>query len=203
MTGMSKRWIRQRKEDSYYKQAKAKGYRSRAAYKLKQINEKFSIIKEGDVVVDLGAAPGGWSQVALEVVGKGGRVIAVDRKRMRPIQGVTMVREDLTNPDTFNQIYKEAGGKVDVVMSDMAPRLSGNRHIDHAKSMSLAEIAFDFATKATKKGGNFLAKVFQGDMFPAYLEMVSSRFTIHKSHSPKASLSSSREIFVVAKDYRG
>ncbi|MFQ5884847.1 MAG: RlmE family RNA methyltransferase [Thermoplasmata archaeon] len=200
---MPKSWVRQRKEDIYYRKAKAKGYRSRAAYKLIQINEKFAIIHQGDLVVDLGAAPGSWSQVSVELVGKKGRVIAVDRKRMRPIDGVTVIRGDLTHPDIFESFHEETEDEVDVVISDMAPRLGGNKNIDHAKSISLAETALDFSVETLRRGGNFLAKAFQGDLFPAYLETVSSKFDFCKPHSPKASTSRSREVFVVAKGFRG
>lgn len=200
---MPKSWVRQRKRDSYYRKAKATGYRSRAAFKLIQINEKFGIIHQGDFVVDLGAAPGSWSQVAVELVGKEGRVIAVDRKRMQPIDGVTVIRGDLTDPDIFESIHEETKDGVDVVISDMAPRLGGNKHIDHARSISLAETALDFSFETVRRGGNFLAKAFRGDLFPAYMEMVSSRFDFCKPHSPKASTSSSREVFVVARGFRG
>ncbi|UCD92103.1 MAG: RlmE family RNA methyltransferase [Methanobacteriota archaeon] len=200
---MPKSWVKQRKEDGYYKKAKEIGYRSRAAFKLIQINEKFSVMKNGDLVVDLGAAPGSWSQVASEIVGKEGRVIAVDRKRMKPLDNVALVRADLTHPEAFESIREASEGDVDVVISDMAPRLSGNRHIDQAKSISLAEIAFDFSLEILRKGGNFVAKVFQGDQFHDYQKAVASRFDFCKSHSPKASTSSSREIFVIAKGFRG
>ncbi|MFQ6060188.1 MAG: RlmE family RNA methyltransferase [Thermoplasmata archaeon] len=200
---MTKRWIRERKTDVYHREARRRGYRSRAAFKLIQINEKFGVIKEGDFVVDLGAAPGGWSQVAQELVRDRGRVVAVDRKRMSPIEGVTILRGDLRKPETLSLIHERIGKYIDVVISDMAPRLSGNRHVDHARSIALAEIALEFATRILKKGGNFLAKVLQGDMFSSYLENTSRRFAFCRAHTPKASLSRSREIFVVAKDFRG
>ncbi|MCK4443127.1 MAG: RlmE family RNA methyltransferase, partial [Thermoplasmata archaeon] len=132
---MGKRWVKERKRDGYYRMAKAKGYRSRAAYKLIQINKKFELISEGDVVIDLGAAPGGWSQVAVELTGNRGNVLAVDRKRMSPIEGIRLVRSDITEEETIDLVTSEIGGKADVVISDMAPRLSGNRHLDHAKSI--------------------------------------------------------------------
>ncbi len=199
---MPKRWVKQRKKNGFYRKAKARGYRSRAAYKLIQINKRFGILRKGDVVVDLGAAPGGWSQVALEYVGEGGKVVAVDRKRMRPIEGVLVVRADLTDDETTELIIKEIGGKANAVISDMAPRLSGNKHVDHARSISLAEIAFEFAEKTTKRGGNFVAKTFQGDMFPEYIQRLSTLFKSCQSYSPEASPSGSREIFAVAKGYR-
>ncbi len=200
---MTKSWVKQRKRDDYYRKAKAMGYRSRAAYKLIQINERFSIITEGDVVVDLGAAPGGWSQVALELVGPKGVVIAVDRKRMEPIEGVRLVRGDLSSPATMEAVLEEIERKADVVLSDMAPRLSGNKHVDHGKSMSLAEDALKFATQTLGRGGCLVVKVFQGDMIPEYAERTSKLFEFSQSHSPKASTSSSREMYLVAKGYSG
>lgn len=200
---MTKSWVKQRKKDDYYRKAKAMGYRSRAAYKLIQINERFSIITEGDVVVDLGAAPGGWSQVALELVGSKGVVIAVDRKRMLPIEGVRLVRGDLSNPATMEAVLEEIERKADVVLSDMAPRLSGNKHVDHGKSMSLAEGALKFANQTLGRGGCLVVKVFQGDMIPEYAERASKLFEFSQSHSPKASASSSRETYLVAKGYLG
>jgi 23S rRNA (uridine2552-2'-O)-methyltransferase len=202
MKRMAKSWVKQRKKDDYYRKAKASGYRSRAAYKLIQINEKFSIIKEGDVVVDLGAAPGGWSQVALELVGPKGNVIAVDRKRMEPIEGVELVRGDLSDPRTVEAVLEEIE-RANVVLSDMAPRLSGNKHVDHGKSMSLAEGALEFARRTLRKGGCLVVKVFQGDMFPEYIGRTSKLFEYSQSHSPKASTSSSRETYLVAKGFLG
>ncbi len=200
---MPKSWVKERKRDGYYKMAKAKGYRSRAAYKLIQINKKFGIISKGDAVVDLGAAPGGWSQVSLEFVGERGKVLAVDKKRMQDIDGVRLVRGDLTDDETTELATKELGGKADVVISDMAPRLSGNKIMDHARSIDLAEIALGFAIHTLKKGGNFVVKVFQGDMYNDFLAKTSNLFQFCQSFSPKASPSGSRETFVVAKGFRG
>jgi 23S rRNA (uridine2552-2'-O)-methyltransferase len=203
VAAMAKRWVKERKKDGFYRMAKAKGYRSRAAYKLIQINKRFGLISEGNVVVDLGAAPGGWSQVALELVGDNGKVVAVDRKRMKPIEGVQMVRGDLTDSMTIEAVIKEIGGEADAVISDMAPRLSGSRPLDHAKSISLAETALEFAEQTLKKGGNFAVKTFQGDLYTEYLERTSGAFGFSQSYSPKASPAGSREVFVVGKDYLG
>lgn len=200
---MAKRWVKERKRDGFYKMAKAEGYRSRAAYKLIQINRRFGLISEGNVVVDLGAAPGGWSQVAFELVGRSGKVIAVDRKRMKPIEGARMVRGDLTDESIIEAVIEEIGGEADVVISDMAPRLSGNWNMDHARSMSLADTALEFAQKTLRRGGNFTVKTFQGDLYTEYLDRTSSIFELSQSYSPKASPSGSREVFVVAKGYRG
>ena len=200
---MAKRWVKERKRDGYYRKAKKEGYRSRAAFKLIQINKRFGLISEGDVVVDLGAAPGGWSQVALEFVGRSGKVIAVDKKRMKPIEGVHLVRGDSTVGSTIAAVIEEIGGEADVIVSDMSPRLSGNWNMDHAKSISLADTALEFAKQTLKKGGNFVVKAFQGDLYIEFHERTSSVFELTQSYHPKASPSGSREVFVVAKGYRG
>lgn len=200
---MAKRWVKERKRDGYYRKAKKEGYRSRAAFKLIQINKRFGLISEGDVVVDLGAAPGGWSQVALEFVGRSGKVIAVDKKRMTPIEGVHLVRGDLTVGSTIAAVVEEIGGEADVIVSDMSPRLSGNWNMDHAKSISLADTALEFAKQTLKKGGNFVVKAFQGDLYIEFHERTSGVFELTQSYHPKASPSGSREVFVVAKGYRG
>ncbi len=199
---MGKRWVKERKRDGYYRMAKAREYRSRAAYKLIQMNKKFKLIVEGNTVIDLGAAPGGWSQVAVELTGNRGNVLAIDRKRMSPMEGVRIVRGDITETETADLATGEIGGKADVVISDMAPRLSGNKHLDHAQSITLADSALEFARKTLKKGGNFVAKVFQGDMFTEYCERVSNLFEFSQPYSPKASSSGSRETYVVAKGFR-
>jgi 23S rRNA (uridine2552-2'-O)-methyltransferase len=200
---MTKRWVKQRKKDGYYRKAKTKGYRSRAAYKLIQINERFSLMEAGNVVVDLGAAPGGWSQVALELVGSEGMVVGVDRKRMEPIEGVRLVRGDLTEAGTVGLVRNEIDGRADVVVSDMAPRLSGNKHVDHGKAMSLAETALEFSTHILREKGHLVVKTFQGDMLPEFMKKVSNLFEFSQLHSPKASTSSSRETYVVVKGFLG
>jgi len=199
---MSKRWVSEKKKEHYYKKAKKKGYRARSAYKLLQINEKHHVISQGDTVIDLGCAPGGWSQVALEIVGEKGTVIAVDIARTEPIDGITFIRGDAAKEETKKKIL-EAAEDVDVVISDMSPNITGHYSMDHARSVDLAEIALELASGTLRRGGNFVVKVFQGDMFKAYFDDVKSKFRFVKGHSPAASRKSSSEIYIVAKGYLG
>ncbi len=187
-------------KDHYFKLAKKEGYRSRASYKLKQINSRFRVIKKGDTVVDLGASPGGWSQVSMEL--SGGRVIAVDITPMRPIEGVEFFRGDITSATTIKEL-KESVKTADVVLCDAAPNLSGRWSYDHARSIELAESALRIARVILKPGGNFVVKVFQGDMLRDYLNNVRKSFGYVKLHSPKASRKESAEIYVIAKKYKG
>ncbi len=190
-----------KRKDGYYRKAKKEGYRSRAVYKLKQIDEKFNIFKEGDVVVDLGAAPGSWSEYAVEKVGKD-NVLAVDLERIRDIYGVNTYKGDMTD-EAFVQRITIIAGEVDVVISDMAPDITGNYSMDHARSVYLAQQALEFCHKTLKKGGNFVVKVFQGEDFEDYLEQVNSLFDFSKGHSPQASRESSSEMYVIGKGYVG
>jgi 23S rRNA (uridine2552-2'-O)-methyltransferase len=199
---MSKRWIKERKRDGYYRKAKKAGYRSRSAYKLKQINDRYKIISVQDKVIDLGAAPGGWCQAVREIVGPKGVVVGVDIQRIEPIEGVTFLRGDVTEPETLEKLQSIAP-KVDAVISDMSPNISGNYSMDHAKSIYLAENAFEIAKKLLKERGNFVVKVFQGDLFDDYLEEVTSKFRFTKVHGPKASRKSSSEIYVIGKGFKG
>ncbi|MFO7791811.1 MAG: RlmE family RNA methyltransferase [Candidatus Saliniplasma sp.] len=190
-----------KRKDGYYRKAKKEGYRSRAIYKLKQINEKFYIFDPDDVVVDLGAAPGSWSEYAVEQVGKG-NVIAIDLDRMRDIEGVSTYQGDLTDDEVLNRLSIIAGD-VDVVISDMAPNISGNYSMDHAKSVYLCQRALKFCGLSLKEGGNFVVKIFQGEDFKNFLEDVRSQFSFVKAHSPKASRESSSEMYIIGKGYKG
>lgn len=199
---MSKRWVSERKKDGYYKQAKKTGYRSRAAYKLKQINERYNIISRGDAVIDLGAAPGGWLQVAKEIVGPKGTVVGVDIKRVEPIEGVILLRGDAARQEILENILSLVK-KADVVISDMSPNITGHYSMDHAKSVDLAEKALDIAKKVLKENGNLIVKVFQGDLFENYFKEVKNNFKFAKAHSPKASRKQSSEIYVIGKGFIG
>lgn len=209
---MSKRWLKERRRDFYYKLAKKEHYRSRAAYKLKQINARFNIIKRGDIVIDLGAAPGGWSQIAHELVGFKGLVIAVDLQKIKPIEGVEFFKGDFRKQSTVESILSflqrefnilSSERLIDVVISDMSPDISGNYSVDHARCVELCEHALNFAQNNLKVTGNFLTKIFQGDLFDEYLEKVKKNFRFVKAHSPKASRDTSSEIYIVAKGFYG
>ncbi len=195
---MGKAWIKARKHDRFYRAAKKQAYRSRAAIKLSQIDLRYGVFHDGDFVVDLGAAPGGWSQVARERIGGEGRVVAVDLARVAPIEGVEILRGDFTRPDVQARLFEAIRRPVDVVMSDMAPKLSGNRSLDVARAFDLADHALSFAVRALRPGGTFLAKVFQGEGYPAYLRKVGDRFEGVKGVKPSASASTSAEIYVLA-----
>jgi len=192
--------VARRRKDFYYKKAKREGYRSRAAYKLFQMQQRFYIIRTGDTVVDLGAAPGGWSQAAVEI--SNGNVLAVDLQGMPTIEGVKSLRADITDEKTIDAI-RENVGDADVVLCDAAPDLSGSWPYDHARSVDLAENALKIAERILKDGGNFVVKVFQGDMFPDFLTKVRKNFRKVQCHSPKASRSESAETYVVALSFRG
>ncbi len=186
-------------KDYFYRKAKAEGYRARSAFKLQQINKRFRLIRRGDAVLDLGAAPGGWLQVAKEI--SGGRVVGVDLLAIEPIDGVTTIKADITTPETLELIVEALGGKADVVICDAAPNLSGNWTLDHARSIDLSRSALQVAESALKPGGNFLVKVFQGDTFLDYLSEVKERFRRAQSHSPAASRKESAEMYVVGQGF--
>ncbi|MDW7731761.1 MAG: 23S rRNA (uridine(2552)-2'-O)-methyltransferase [Methanolobus sp.] len=188
------------RRDTYYWRAKDEGFRSRAAYKLFQINEKHNIIKSGDTVVDLGAAPGGWLEVAKKL--SGGRIVGVDLQKISPIEGVETIKGDITADRTIEKILDMVGrAGADVVICDAAPNLSGNWSYDHARSIDLTTSALECARKILKPGGNFVVKVFQGDMFNNYLDKVRNNFTFTHSYSPHASRSQSAEIYIIGKKF--
>jgi len=184
-------------KDYYYRLAKQEGYRARSAYKLQQVNEKFNIIKRGDSVVDLGAAPGGWLQVAAKL--SGGKIVGVDLEGIAPIPGVKTFQADITSESTVDLVKEALGGDADVVICDAAPNLTGAWHRDHAVSVDLSRSALKMAKKLLKPRGNFLVKVFQGDMFLDYLNEVRREFSSVHAHSPPASRKESAETYIVAK----
>lgn len=195
------RLMARNQKDHYYRRAKAEGYRARSSYKLLQINEKFHIIKKGDSVVDLGAAPGGWLQVAREL--SGGLVIGVDLESIAPIPGVLTFKADITADETLDLIKEALGGYADVVICDAAPNLSGAWDVDHSKSIDLARSALKMAKKLLKPGGNFLVKVFQGDTFQDYQAEVRREFEKSQAHSPAASRKESAETYIIGKKLIG
>ena len=186
--------------DPYVRKAQAEGMRSRAAYKLQQLAERDNLLKPGMVVVDLGSAPGGWSQVAGRVVGPEGRVVGVDLLEMLPVPGVRFVQGDFGDDAVLIEVEKLLDGRaVDLVLSDMAPNMSGVASVDQARSIGLAELALDFAANHLKPQGNFLVKVFQGSGFETLVADIRRRFVQVMIRKPEASRSRSNEVYLVAK----
>lgn len=200
---MSKRWLKERKHDFYYRKAKQLNYRSRASFKLHQIDERFGIFREGASVVDLGAAPGGWLQIAKERVGPRGKVVGVDLQRIDPLEGVQTIHGDMTRTETVEELRTILGGEADIIISDMSPNISGNYSIDHARSVDLCSHALEFARQNLRPGGSLVMKVFEGDLMNELLSDVRKSFSTVRLHSPKASRASSSEIYVVAQGFRG
>jgi 23S rRNA (uridine2552-2'-O)-methyltransferase len=193
-------WIQQHVKDPYVKQSQADGYRSRASYKLLEIVNKDRLIRSGMTVVDLGSAPGGWSQVAARLVGHQGRVHALDILPMDPIAGVDFVQGDFTEADIFSELLELIENRpVDLVISDMAPNLSGNRAVDQPAVMYLVELAMDMAQNVLTRDGVFIAKLFQGEGFDTFVLDVRKLFNRVSLIKPDASRSKSREVYLVAK----
>lgn len=200
----SQNWLKRHFDDHYVKAAHKAGYRSRAVFKLLEIQEKDRVLRPGLVVVDLGAAPGGWSQIAAPIVGKTGDVIAMDILDIEPLDGVTFIQGDLTEQDVHDQLLATLNGRqVDLVMSDIAPNISGMRAVDQPKAIYLAELALDFAQTVLKPGGNFLTKIFQGEGFDPYLKALRGSFEKVVIRKPKASRPKSREVYMLGKGFKG
>ena len=200
----SKRWLNEHHSDEYVKRAREQGYASRAAYKLIELNSKDKLFKQGMGVVDLGSAPGGWSQVAMEQIGRNGRVVAVDLLPMDPVEGVTFIQGDFTEQQVLDSLLATVGSDgVDLVMSDMAPNISGNKCVDQPRSVYLVELALDCAYNLLNKNGTFLAKVFQGEGVDALLAAMKQYFRVVKIRKPKASRARSSEIYIFATDFIG
>ncbi|MFC4540629.1 23S rRNA (uridine(2552)-2'-O)-methyltransferase [Halosolutus amylolyticus] len=193
------------RRDDYYNRAKQEGYRSRAAYKLKQLDDLENVISGGDTVVDLGAAPGGWLQVAAEKVGPQGAVIGVDLQRIKDLDDSSLndrietIRGDMTEEKTRERVVDAAGGSVDAVISDMAPNMSGEYSLDQARSLHLARQAFETALELLDTGGNFVVKVFEGPDVDDFRADVEDEFQYVRATAPKASRDESSEIYLVAK----
>lgn len=195
----SKQWMREHVNDPFVQLAQKEGYRSRAAYKLLEIDARDRLIKPGMVVVDLGATPGGWSQVAAAGVGRGGKVIALDLLPLDPLAGVDFIQGDFREPDALRQLEGFLQDKpVGLVISDMAPNMSGVVSADQARAMHLAELAMEFALEHLKADGSFLVKTFQGAGFEDFLRLMRSRFAKVVTRKPKASRDRSSEVYLLA-----
>ena len=197
------RWYREKKREHFYKEAKRIGYRARSAFKLKQIQKRFKIIQRGDMVIDLGAAPGGWSQVAKELVGEQGTVIGIDLSPIEPINGITFLQGDLTEDSTIQKIRQMIGNnKADTILSDMSPNISGNYSIDHARSIWLCEHSLKLAENLLKPNGNFVCKAFDGEFLQDFIKKTHKKFKTVKQISPIASRKSSSEIYIIAASFK-
>jgi 23S rRNA (uridine2552-2'-O)-methyltransferase len=200
-TPASARWLARQLNDPYVAAAKAQGWRSRAAFKLIELDDKFQLIRKGVRVLDLGAAPGGWTQVAVK---RGAAsVLAVDLLPIEPVRGATIIQGDFADPDMPRRLTEALGGAADLVLSDMAPNTTGHGATDHIRIVALAEMAVDFAVQVLSPGGTFVAKVFQGGSEKHVLDVLKQSFTTVKHAKPPASRKESSELYVVATGFRG
>ncbi len=197
---MTRRWLEEHRRDYYYRLAKREGFRSRSAFKLLQISKKYNLIRSGDVVVDLGAAPGGWMQVARMLVGKGGHVLGVDINPIEKFDQPNMdaIVADILSHDVLNSIKERLPRKPDVVISDVSQNVSGIWELDHARQIDLARSALRIAISSLRVGGNFLTKAFQGDLLNDFVKDVKKYFETVRVFKPRASRPSSSEVYVVA-----
>ncbi len=196
-------WLQRQLNDPFVAQAKAEGYRSRAAYKIKEINEKYHLFRKRDKIVDLGAAPGGWCQVAAAEVGKEGQVVGIDYLNMPPVDGAEVLEMDFLEDEAPIRLKALLKGPANVVLSDMAAPTTGHQSTDHLRIISLAETALDFALEVLAPGGHFVAKVFQGGADHELLNRLKMNFTKVLHAKPKASRQDSAEMYVVAMDFKG
>jgi 23S rRNA (uridine2552-2'-O)-methyltransferase len=190
-------WRREQSRDRFFRQAKREHYRARSAYKLLELNRRFGLFKRGDAVLDLGAAPGSWSQVAAQVVGPGGRVVAVDLSPIEPIEGVASLQADVLDPLALIEMRTALGRPADAVLSDVSPRVSGNRLADHARSVELALGSLDVAAELSRSGASFAVKLFRGGDFEAVVERVKRAYRQARVAVPEATRSESREAYVL------
>lgn len=197
------RWYQEKKQEHFYKKAKTEGYRARSAYKLKQIQKRFHVMKPGDIVVDLGAAPGGWSQVAQKIVGNQGMVVGIDLQKITPIDGIVFFKGDITDKTSLSTLKQSIGNKdADIILSDMAPNISGNYSVDHARSIYLSQQAYDVAKQLLIEKGNFVCKIFQGELLQEFVSTLKNQFQSIKRFSPKASRKSSSELYLIGKSFK-
>jgi 23S rRNA (uridine2552-2'-O)-methyltransferase len=199
----SRRWLRRQRSDEYVRRAQQEGWRSRAVYKLIELQDRHRLIRAGHRVLDLGAAPGGWSQYAARIVREQGRVIAADLLEIEPIAGVEFIRGDFREPATFESIMNcIENDTLDLVMSDMAPNITGNRSVDQPRAMQLAELAADLAVNVLKPGGSMVLKLFHGEGFDEFVRAMRSNFEAVRVRKPAASRPASRETYMVATKFR-
>ncbi len=198
----SRRWLDRNASDLYVKRARQEGYRSRAAYKLLEIQEKDHILKRGMRVVDLGAAPGGWAQVASAIVGPSGRVLALDVLAMEPLEGVTFIQGDFRDEAVLVRLRESLGAEpLDLVLSDMAPNATGTMAVDQPRAMLMAELALEFARETLKPGGTLVVKAFQGEGFDSLLSGLRASYARVASRKPRSSRAESRELYLVSKGF--
>ncbi len=202
-TGSQQRWLKEHFSDPFVKQAHKEGRRSRASFKLEELQKRDRLIRKGDTVVDLGAAPGGWSEYAVRCIGEGGRLIACDILNMNPIPGVTFLKGDFRDDQVFKRLFELIGGAADVVLSDMAPNMSGTKAVDQPRAMLLSELALDMARRVLRRGGIFAVKVFQGEGSQEFLKELRHDFASVKVRKPEASRDRSAEVYMVAEGFRG
>jgi len=199
---MADHWIENHKRDSWRRQAKSSGYRARSAFKLLQIQDKFKLIREGDVVLDVGCHPGGWSQVAVELVGDGGKVIGVDLEPCQPVEGAILLVGDITESSTQERIRNELDGRViNNIVSDISPDITGNWDIDQAVAMTLVADVLDFSLDLLCKGGSFITKIFQGVGIEELIVAVKPYFSDVRRFSPMASRNSSSEVYLICRNH--
>lgn len=198
----SARWLQRQLNDPYVAAARQEGYRSRAAYKLIEMNEKFGFLKGARRVVDLGAAPGGWTQVVTETGGRGTAVVGIDLLEVEPVQGAIMIQMDFLDADAEARLLAELDGPADLVLSDMAAVTTGHKQTDHLRTMALCETALDFAKKVLRPGGHFVAKVLRGGTEGTLLDDMKKRFETVKHMKPPASRAESTEMYVIGLGFR-
>jgi 23S rRNA (uridine2552-2'-O)-methyltransferase len=199
----SRRWLKEHEDDPYVQRARQAGYRSRAVFKFLEINDKDRLVKPGMTVVDLGAAPGGWSQAVAKMVGRKGHVIAMDILPMEPLENVDFLQGDFCEQEVLDRLLEMIGDQgVDLVISDMAPNMSGMEVVDQPRAMYLAELALELARQVLKPGGGFLVKVFQGTGFDQYLLELRASFGKVITRKPKASRPRSREVYLLAREFK-
>ena len=198
---MSKRWYQENRRDPWRRQAKSKGYRARSAYKLKQIQEKFEVIREGDTILDLGCHPGGWTQVSVEESGEEGQIIGVDVKSTSPVEGASIIQGNITHAETIERIVELLDGReLNVVLSDISPKLTGRYDTDQAISLELSTMTLDVAMDMLAPGGSFVTKIFQGVGIEGLIQAAKDRFSNVQRFAPMASRNSSSETYLICRN---